>query len=74
MVWGYLCLDSFQQYQRHRHLNLPLDQKFHLIPQAHFNFDTNLMYSVLQSLIFMAVVRLEVCAFRILIIESLKKK
>ena len=29
-------------YQRHRHLNLPLDQKFHLLPQAHHNFEINL--------------------------------
>ena len=24
-------------YQRYRHLNLPLDQKSHLLPQAHHN-------------------------------------
>ena len=30
-------------YQRHRHLNLPLDQKFHLLPQAHHSFEINLM-------------------------------
>ena len=30
--------------QRHRHLNLPLHQKFHLLPQAHHNFEISLMY------------------------------
>ena len=30
-------------YQRHRHLNLPLDQKLYLLPQAHDNFEINLI-------------------------------
>ena len=34
------------------HLSLPRDQKLHLLPQAHHNFEINLMSFVLQSLIF----------------------
>ena len=30
-------------YQRHRHLNLSLDQNVHLPPQAHHSFEINLM-------------------------------
>ena len=41
-------------YQRYRHLNLSLDQTSHLLPQAHHNFEINIMSFVLQSLIFMA--------------------
>ena len=39
----------------HHHLNLTLDQKFHLLSRAHHSFEINVMPFVLQSLIFMAV-------------------
>ena len=34
---------KLQDHQRHRHLNLPLDQNLHLFRQAHQNVEINLM-------------------------------
>ena len=42
-------------YQQHRHLNLPVDQKFHLLCQTHHNCEINLMSFIPHSFIFMAV-------------------
>ena len=38
-------------YQRYRHLNLPLDQKLHLLTQANHNFEINLMSFYFSTLI-----------------------
>ena len=55
-----VALSSYEQnkiactdYQRHRPLNLSLDQKFCLLPQAHQNFEMYLMQFGLYSLVFM---------------------